>query len=195
MKYYAVKKGRHPGIYRSWAECQKEISGFSGAVYKSFPSLEEAQNFIEGHLSESLFEDADCVAYVDGSYDHSIRAYGSGVVLFYQQQKLTFSQMNNDPAFVSMRNVAGEIEASMLAMNFAFEHHCRHLKICYDYAGIENWCTGAWQANQPGTRAYQQFYQEKARFMKISFLKIKSHSSHPLNDEADALAKKALGLI
>ena len=22
MKYYAVKKGRHPGIYNTWEECQ-----------------------------------------------------------------------------------------------------------------------------------------------------------------------------
>ncbi|MBB1062288.1 ribonuclease H family protein [Limosilactobacillus fastidiosus] len=35
-KYYAVKKGRHPGIYQTWAECQREISGYHGAVYKSF---------------------------------------------------------------------------------------------------------------------------------------------------------------
>ena len=25
MKYYAVKKGRHPGIYTTWKDCQKEI--------------------------------------------------------------------------------------------------------------------------------------------------------------------------
>ncbi|WP_353960939.1 RNase H1/viroplasmin domain-containing protein, partial [uncultured Catenibacterium sp.] len=24
MKYYAVKNGREPGIYNSWAECQKQ---------------------------------------------------------------------------------------------------------------------------------------------------------------------------
>ena len=25
MKYYAVKKGRHPGIYNTWEECQNEV--------------------------------------------------------------------------------------------------------------------------------------------------------------------------
>ena len=35
-KYYAVKKGRKPGIYDTWDECRKQTLGFSGAVYKSF---------------------------------------------------------------------------------------------------------------------------------------------------------------
>jgi Predicted double-stranded RNA/RNA-DNA hybrid binding protein len=194
MKYYAVKKGRQEGIYTSWEECQKQVNGFPSAIYKSFTSLEDAENYLtSNHVKET--SDADCVAYVDGSYDHSILAYGSGVVLFYQHQKYTFSQMNNDPNLVEMRNVAGEIEAAMLAIDFALKHHCQHLEICYDYAGIEHWCLGTWKANKVGTQAYQRYCQKAMTSLKISFKKIKSHSNHALNDEADELAKKALGLI
>ena len=46
MKYYAVKNGRVPGIYNSWAECQKQIHGFKDASYKSFTSRTEAEEFI-----------------------------------------------------------------------------------------------------------------------------------------------------
>ncbi len=45
--YYAVKNGRKPGIYTTWADCQQEIIGFSGAVYKGFETLEEAQEFMK----------------------------------------------------------------------------------------------------------------------------------------------------
>ena len=41
-KYYAVKKGKHPGVYKTWSECQQQVSGFSGAIYKSFPTLTDA---------------------------------------------------------------------------------------------------------------------------------------------------------
>ena len=34
--YYAVKKGREPGIYESWDECKKMVMGYSGAIYKKF---------------------------------------------------------------------------------------------------------------------------------------------------------------
>ncbi len=43
QKYYVVWKGIRPGIFESWKECEKQIRGVQGAVYKSFPSAEEAQ--------------------------------------------------------------------------------------------------------------------------------------------------------
>ncbi|MCE5206145.1 MAG: ribonuclease H family protein [Porphyromonadaceae bacterium] len=41
-KYYVVWQGFKPGIYTSWEECRKQVSGFENARYKSFPSREEA---------------------------------------------------------------------------------------------------------------------------------------------------------
>ena len=51
-KYYAVRVGRHPGIYITWPEAQKEVSGFTGAVYKSFPTLVEAQEYMHTAVSK-----------------------------------------------------------------------------------------------------------------------------------------------
>lgn len=45
-KFYAVKIGKIPGIYSSWAECQEQISGFPGAVFKGFALKEEAEAFL-----------------------------------------------------------------------------------------------------------------------------------------------------
>lgn len=45
-KYYAVRFGRNPGIYVTWPEAQKEIAGFTGAIFKSFTSLDEAQSYM-----------------------------------------------------------------------------------------------------------------------------------------------------
>ena len=42
-KFYVVWSGLTPGIYRSWDECQAQIKGVKGAVYKSFASKEEAE--------------------------------------------------------------------------------------------------------------------------------------------------------
>ena len=47
MKYYAVKKGRHPGIYNTWEECQNEVNQFKNAQFKSFTSKEEAWNYLK----------------------------------------------------------------------------------------------------------------------------------------------------
>lgn len=47
-KYYAVKKGRQPGIYQDWPACQRAVNGFPGAVYRSFTSLLEAKKWLNG---------------------------------------------------------------------------------------------------------------------------------------------------
>ena len=43
-KYYVVWKCVEPGIYDSWDESKKQVDGFSGALYKSFATKEEAVN-------------------------------------------------------------------------------------------------------------------------------------------------------
>ena len=50
-KYYAVRKGRVPGIYRTWSECQKQVTGYPGAVFKGFVTEEEAQSFLHSGQS------------------------------------------------------------------------------------------------------------------------------------------------
>lgn len=47
-RFYAVRSGRIPGVYTTWAECQTMINGFQGAIYKAFPSREEAALFAAG---------------------------------------------------------------------------------------------------------------------------------------------------
>lgn len=44
--FYAVKVGRKPGIYTSWLECKEQIHCYSGACFKKFSTLKDANNFI-----------------------------------------------------------------------------------------------------------------------------------------------------
>ena len=45
-KYYTVKNGKKNGIYTSWEECQQQTSGIEGAIFKSFQTQEQAQEFL-----------------------------------------------------------------------------------------------------------------------------------------------------
>lgn len=47
-KFYAVKEGYRPGVYTTWAECQEQIKGYKGALYKSFSLEEDAKEFVYG---------------------------------------------------------------------------------------------------------------------------------------------------
>ena len=46
IKYYAVRKGITPGIYFSWDDCKKQINKFSGAEFKSFNNISDAEEYI-----------------------------------------------------------------------------------------------------------------------------------------------------
>lgn len=52
-KYYVVWKGRKPGIFTTWNECKAQVDGFTGARYKSFPTLGEAESAFGGKASSA----------------------------------------------------------------------------------------------------------------------------------------------
>ena len=106
-KYYAVKKGKKTGVFKSWAECRAAVEGYPGAEYKGFALIEEANAYLgcagdvsgggsgnysgecsgiktEGHAGTGRNEDMPgegcLLAYVDGSYDDSLKKYAFGCV-------------------------------------------------------------------------------------------------------------------
>ena len=167
-KFYAVKNGYHIGIFNSWEECQKEVSGYSGAEFKSFASRRDAEEYMGVNSQLSFFDEADnstAVAYVDGSYNITTQKFGCGVVIFYNG-----------------------------AERWCAENGVDELDIYYDYEGVEKWCTGEWKTNKAGTIAYKKFYDEMSKTISISFNKVRGHSGDKFNDTADLLAKKAVGI-
>ncbi|NDV41974.1 viroplasmin family protein [Flagellimonas sediminis] len=51
-KFYVVWKGKHPGIFESWADCKAQIEGYKGAEYKSFSTFTEAKKAYNGNYSD-----------------------------------------------------------------------------------------------------------------------------------------------
>jgi ribonuclease HI len=47
VKYYAVRRGRKPGIYMTWEECKEQVHRYQGAIYKSFNNMKDAQTFLD----------------------------------------------------------------------------------------------------------------------------------------------------
>ncbi|MBE5881395.1 MAG: RNase H [Lachnospiraceae bacterium] len=215
-KYYAVKKGLTPGIYTSWADCQAQINGYSGAIYKGFATKEEAMDFMGGEAeifgeveqmtlpfvnteptvekSVSATMDTEAVAYVDGSYDVTTGSFSYGMVMFHDEKEQHFSKKFENSDLATMRNVAGEIEGARAAMQYCLDNGIKSLTIYHDYIGIAAWCTGEWKAKQEGTMDYALFYRAASLHVDIHFQKVKGHSGDTYNELADKLAKEALGI-
>ncbi len=196
MKYYAVKKGRVPGVYTSWDACKQQIDKYSGAVYKSFSDKERAITFVEGVDKQDKVATDCLLAYVDGSYNIKTKEYGYGAVILQGGHVVTkLSGKGNNPSFVTMRNVAGEIKGSLEAMRYAVVNGHKAIIIYYDYEGIEKWAVGDWKANKDGTKLYVDYVNKYRQILDIRFVKVLAHSGDVYNDLADELAKKSIGII
>lgn len=53
QKYYVVWAGKETGIFRTWDECKRQVHGFQGARFKSFPTKEEAEQAFQSGASSS----------------------------------------------------------------------------------------------------------------------------------------------
>lgn len=199
-KYYAVRKGNKTGIFESWTECETSVSGYSNAEYQSFSSYDDAVSFLENEdPSIKVFQEAErqesLIAYTDGSFSDETKKYSFGCVIITPEQEIIkeFNCGNNNEALKS-RNVAGEIYGVMFVIQWAVSHGYDNVKIRYDYEGIEKWATGLWKVNSYVAITYKKFLEKYRELINFSFEKVEAHSGDKYNEEADQLAKKALGL-
>ena len=193
-KFYAVKKGKKTGIFSTWDECKEQVTGFKGAVYKSFKTLSEAEAFLERNEEkiENIEEVDGVYAYIDGSFDRINGIYGSGVVIVDGDKKHEYKHAGNREDYAQLHNVAGELEAAKFVMWYAVDKKIKEITLFYDYQGIEAWAVGDWKANLPYTQDYVKFYNKVKSVVKVNFVKVKAHTGVELNEVVDKLAKDAI---
>lgn len=201
-KFYAVRKGKTTGIFRSWDECKNQVDGFPGAEYKSFKTEPEALEYLgnaiiiaeeRNNLSE-IGNTYDAEIYVYGSYNDLTHEFSYGMVVLENGKELKFAEKFSDEDLAQMHNVAGEIKGAEAAMRYAIDNSLYNIAIYHDYEGIAKWCLGEWKTNRAGTKDYKLYYDSIKDKVAIRFIKVAGHSNNKYNDIADELAKQALGI-
>lgn len=199
QKIYAVKKGYKTGLFYNWDDCKNAVSGFAGAIYKSFESAEEACAFLEdtdiikdNYILPRL-DEGRVVAFTDGSFNSDEKIYGSGVCIFAPKDiYVELCDSDRDENYISLRNVVGEIMAVLNAIDWTLKNGYNQISIFYDYEGIEKWITGEWKTKTNLSSHYKKYIEDKSKTISIEFVKIKGHSNNKYNDIADKLAKRAI---
>ncbi len=208
MKYYAVRKGRNTGIFTTWNACSNAVKGFSGAEYKSFTDIKEAEvylqkessslvdfNFTDEQKEEMINSKTTINAFVDGSYDDEQKKYAFGLVALGLGETYEDSCVDFEPMALPMRNVAGELLGAITAMEYCLENNVKNLNLYFDYEGIEKWAIGDWKCNKIKTKEYKEFYDSIKDRLNVKFFKVPAHTEVEYNERVDTLAKQALGLV
>ena len=208
-KFYAVKAGKVPGIYMSWGECQKNVNGFSGAVFKSFSSRRDAENFLGTQKKEEILENVIEV-FTDGSHKkHEKNGHlGAGIFCKYMDEEYEYSlPITKD--ILEKEGIDPETKLSNpFAELFSYRELLRFIHSCgkdvskytflvkIDYEGVNNWMNGSWRCNEEYIKKIKSscdYYLSKLK-CKIIIQHVPSHSGIYGNERVDELAKSEIPL-
>ncbi len=201
MKFYAVRKGRQPGVYTTWPACEEQVKGFPGALYKAFPTKAQALAFLGESLPDvtdrspvDALSTTDAIdVWVDGSCLQNGEGplyFGWAYVILDGERELHRASGHDVPGEARRhRNVAGEIQAVLQALEHCQERGITAATIHFDYQGLASWVEGTWKTRTSFTRAYAE--RVRALGMTLTWHKVQAHSGTPYNELVDQLAREA----
>lgn len=124
-------------------------------------------------------------AFVDGSYQHERIGYGWVV---YRDGTVSSEDFGTVEAFEDMRQVVGELKATVEALKWCEENDVNSVHLHYDFEGIKKWPSGEWKAKNALTNRFKHVVEECP--VDITWAKEEAHTGVTGNEHADRLAKK-----
>lgn len=220
MSYYAVRIGKKSGIYRTWAECSAQVTGFSGAVFKKFKTHEEAEYFISGtsiinnnidlKSSDTIIQslnisvdnnkitenDEYLVVYTDGScknngYNKEIGGIG---VFFGDNDSRNVSQKIEG----NITNNRAEMMAVIKALEICYQDNIKKVEIRSDsnyiVRAMNEWISAWKQRRWLNVKNYDLWIQidNLNSAMDIRWVHVRGHQNCYGNNMGDALANACL---
>ena len=210
-KFYAVAKGIKPGIYNSWAEAKIQVDGFSGAIFKSFTSMTEAEDWIEknsdkkilsnkkeSHLTDTHSQKSDeIIIYTDGGSSGNPGPGGYGIVILYGE---TIEEING--GFRLTTNNRMELMGVIVALR-TLKQRDHKITIYTDSSYVVNGITKGWAKNWRKNNWIKSDKQKAVNPdlwgellnliepLDINFIWVKGHAGNKYNERCDELAVSA----
>ena len=117
-KVYAVLRGRNPGVYNTWAECEKQVKGFPNAAFKSFPTVVEALEWIGNGGKES--GEIGKAATTKSRQSNAAKSITGNVLNAVVQSNSVKLDSSNAEEYFSEDHLDTNVLPSVMPKNYAF---------------------------------------------------------------------------
>jgi ribonuclease HI len=212
MKFYAVRRGRARGVYRSWVECKRHVEGFKGAEYRSFKSAGEANAYLEMRQHKTPRKSGLSV-YTDGSRFNGDAKHRAAGVLAWGGYGVWFGDahpwnragpLTDFGLAHAPTNQRAELAAVRVALNILDREgiECSHPVYIHTDSKyvihsltkwVDRWETNEWMTSlgQPvlNRDLIEPLNETLKRRNNVKFEWVKGHSGVAGNEGADRLAK------
>lgn len=208
-KYYAVVKGRNPGMYESWACCEGQVKGFPGNQYKGFATKEDASEYLKEHgvvsedaatvpKKQKLVEEAaelqekqhvrQARLEFDGASKRNPGPAGFGAVIFDDVTNTVVKEITGYLGDHGTNNQA-EYAGLVAGLHACKEMGVKDLKVKGDSKLVINQVLQKWQVKNEEL----QRYHKKATDLIRSFASFEAeHVLREFNTHADRLSNVAI---
>lgn len=195
--YYSVFKGFNKGIYRSWKECEREVKGYKGAIYKKFKLEIEAIEFLNnGKLKDDKSDFLK--VYTDGSCINNGKEGSKGGIGIYfgdgdsrnVSKRLEYDKVTNNVAELSALNEALDILVEYDSDTIIYTDSKYVILCCTSYGrkqSVKNWIDDI-----PNKDLVKLVYNKFISKENIRLEYVRGHNNCYGNDMADKLAREGI---
>ncbi|MDY6904055.1 MAG: ribonuclease H family protein [Thermodesulfobacteriota bacterium] len=208
MTYYAVGKGRKPGVYKSWGEAEKQVKGYKGAKCKKFENRQDAEDFVENPIyktskpkttkknirkNDSIPEDA-IIVYTDGCSLGNPGPGGYGVVIEGVGKKKKGYKLTTNNRMELMAVIVALKKLQAFEQPIVIHSDSRYVVDAINKRWVNRWKKAGWMVKDGSIRNNHDLWKKLLKLKKgldVEFRWVKGHAGDPLNEMVDKLAKDA----
>ena len=213
-KYYAVARGYKPGIYTSWFGpngADAQIRGYTRARYKGFPSLAEAEKWLQnpaytrapaGTKHPDTTVDAPgvkpgtIIVYTDGGCRGNPGPGGYGAVIINGENRVELAQgfcMTTNNRMELMACIAA-LEALKTPADVILHSDSRYVVNGISKGWAHRWRANNWMRTKKEAAENADLWAQLLDLCdkhRVRFVWVRGHAGHLENERCDELATRA----
>jgi ribonuclease HI len=211
-KFYAIKIGRRPGIYREWygeGGAEAQIKGFPNAIHKSFPTREDAESFLKSTIkkrprrkavkkqpSDADFDENGIIIYTDGSCISNPGPGGYGVVILYGKSRKELSggyRLTTNNRMELMACIVG-LQTLEPPSSVILHSDSQYVVNGISKGWAKKWKANNWMRNKKESAQNPDLWEQLLELCEkhdVNFVWVKGHAGNQENEICDQMANKA----